>query len=60
MAIVSASQMLEKLEETKSDYLAAVANIEDGNLDEQTRMRAASMIQETQIQSEIALEQIQN
>ncbi len=60
MAIVSASQMLEKLEETKSDYLAAVANIEDSNLDNESKMIAASMIQETQIQSEIALEEIQN
>jgi|LGVE01.1.fsa_nt_gb hypothetical protein len=60
MAKVEAQSLIEKLKKTKIDYLSIISILEETPLDPDTRTEVTSIIQETQIHSDIALEQIQN
>lgn len=57
---INSELIIEELKEATSNYLSVVARLEDNQFDSDTRNKATSLIQETQVQSEIALEQIQN
>lgn len=61
MAKISASNLLDELEETFNNYMAAIAKIEDSeDLDEDTKSKAASIINQSQIHGNIALDTITN
>jgi hypothetical protein len=60
MAKIQAETLIEKLKKTKIDYLSIIAALEDATLDHDTRDQVATIIQETQIHENIALEEIQN
>lgn len=60
MAKIKAENLIDKLTEAMNNYLSIIAVLEDTTLDHDTRNKATSIIQKTQIHTDIALEQIQN
>lgn len=60
MTKINIENILFELEEAKANYLSVVAEIEDVNLDQETKDQVASIIQENQTHENIALEVIQN
>ena len=58
MAKIEAQSLIDKLKKAKIDYLSIIAVLEDTKLDHETREQATSIIQDTQIHTEIALEEI--
>ena len=58
MAKIDAQSLIDKLKKAKIDYLSIIAVLEDTILDNDTRDQVTSIIQETQIHSDIALEEI--
>ncbi|MHA1690110.1 MAG: hypothetical protein ACTSU7_00600 [Candidatus Heimdallarchaeaceae archaeon] len=61
MAKIDVKTVLDELEESFNNYMAAISKVEDIEiLDENTKQQASSIIQRCQIHSEIALETISN
>jgi len=58
MAKTNSLEMLKELKKAKELFLSAVAQLEDTRLDHVTKKQATSIIQEAQIHTDIALEEI--